>query len=191
VVVDGNVKVAYNHWDSYPDGVGNDTLAAVRRWLNEDRLGEARTKASALVGVNEDAKPTPEEWEKFKHLSNTGVSTGEDWYSLLRETQGNIDAILDAGAYGDAYGFTGNSLFCEWGYVVDFDNEVFEVYKGFQQGEVVGRFAENKYEPSHRTEHYSPITLVRSFKFDELPENFDNLERDIAIENGADPSDWE
>jgi hypothetical protein len=193
VVVDGDVKVAYNHWDAYPDGVGNTTLLAVRRWLNEDRLGESRAKATTLVAVDEDATPTPEEWEKFKHLADTGVSKGDDWYALLRKTQGDIDAILDAGAYGDAIGFTGDSLFCEWGYVVDFDNEVFEVYKGFQSENVerAGRFADREIDQSHRSSGYGPIKLVRSFKFNELPENFDNLERDIAIENGDDPEDWE
>lgn len=193
VVSNGAVKIAYNHYDSYPDGVGFDVLKAVKGWIENDRLGYVRALAFDLVPVDENDSPTAEQWEKLKHLARNlariGVSTGEDWYSLLRNTQGDINAFLEAGVYCDAIDFAGDSLFCEWGYIVDLDNEVLEIYKGFQKdfSKVVGRFASAPTDNSS----YAQISLVRSFSFDELPENFDDLERDIAVENGADPADYE
>lgn len=47
-VVDGQEKLTYNHYDSYPDGLGLDVLRWLRG-LNEDTLPQARADAAKLV----------------------------------------------------------------------------------------------------------------------------------------------
>ena len=77
------------------------------------------------------------------------------------------------------YEFAKDSLFCEWAYVIDLDNEVLEVYKGFNKTPLTpeDRFYFNgEVETEYRSEdsRYYPVKLFRSFKFKELKsvENF-------------------
>jgi hypothetical protein len=123
----------------------------------------------------ESAKPTPEEIEKLAFLSDTRVSTTEltEWYVLLRNTQGHPEMILACGYAEDNHEFPLDSLFCEWGYVVDFDHCTFEVYKGFQNiKHDKGRFAERS-EPqvSVSGAEYFPIALVAEYSLERLPTN--------------------
>lgn len=154
-VAGGVEKTVYNHFDSYPTGLG----VTVLDWLRSPSwdLATVRAQVEALRLVDDSDEPTPEEREQFAHLADPGVSTGRDWYSLLRETQGEPAAILEAGVAGDATGFPLDSLFCEWAYVIDLDQETFEVYEGFQRsGPVAGRWADRKSDGD-----YWPVNRVQ------------------------------
>ena len=105
--------------------------------------------------------------------------------------------MLRCGYIEDHSEFPLDSLFCEWGYIVDFDRNVFEVYEGFQKtrpkkGHWKGRptAAENKVnfeahlkwckkngrEPFRpKTPDYKAIELVASWPFRELPSDEDFL----------------
>jgi hypothetical protein len=66
--------------------------------------------------------------------------------------------------------FAGDSLFCEWAYVVDFDENTFEVYKGFVKEPHEGeRFSNMEYEKSHRESQYYPIKLKKKYDLNNLP----------------------
>lgn len=137
-VVDGVEKITYNHWDSYPSGLG----ASMLKWLHEQAadhealgLEGTRLRASLLTMVTDETPITPEVLEKCKKWANTDVggrSESITWYQLLRETQGDPEATLEAGYAEDNKEFAFDSVFCEWGYLVDFDANTFEVYEGFQ-----------------------------------------------------------
>jgi len=165
-VVDGNEKIAYNHFDSYPGGLGTDVLG----WLRKTHLGGARRLAGELRVVGENDEPTEEDVERLAGYTNRNVggpSERPTWYQLLRETQGNPAAMLDAGVIEDASNFPADSLFAEWGYVVDFDAQTFEAYKGFQRSpHTGGRFATRK-----GREGYYPVQLVVSWPLDDLPDD--------------------
>lgn len=163
-VVDGTEKIAYNHFDSYPSGLGVDMLA----WLRKAHIGGARRLAGQLRVVDPTSTPTAEDIEKLSAYADKGVGSQQvdDWYVLLRRTQGNPAAMLDAGVIEDAKDFPADSLFAEWGYVVDFDTNVFEAYKGFQAARHDGgRFASRE----GRSNGYYPVQLVASWPLDELP----------------------
>lgn len=171
-VVDGVEKIAYNHFDSYPSGLGIDVLA----WLRiAGDLNAAREAAQALRVVDPESEPTDEDIERLGGYLNSNVGERRerpDWYQLLRETQGNPAAMLDAGVIEDAANFPLDSLFAEWGYIVDFDAEVFEVYQGFQHAaHDRGRFAhrEPNVRPASGAEYY-PCALVCSWPLDALPD---------------------
>jgi hypothetical protein len=168
-VVGGAEKIVYNHFDSYLSGLGLETL----HWLLGELLAEAdgvvtawRTQAQALTTVP-DREPTAEERERLAEFEDSGVGSAEDhWYRLLRETQGKPGAILKAGFYEDAKEFPLDSLFCEWGYLVDLDAEVLEVYQGFQTAQPTkGRWADE----IGTTPGYAPVQLVARWSFKELP----------------------
>lgn len=164
-VVDGTEKIAYNHSDSYPDGLGTDVLG----WLRKAHLGGARRKAAELRVAAPDSQPTADDVERLRGYADMGVGTqqADDWYVLLRHTQGKPAAMLDAGVIQDGSAFPRDSLFAEWGYVVDFDAETFEVYEGFQKAwHTKGRFAH--LEPLSG-ESYYPVALVASWPLHALP----------------------
>ena len=167
-VVDGEEKLAYNHFDSYPSALGVDVL----NWLRTADLAEVKAKAGAVRLVTDATPPTPEDVERLRKWANTGVSTTQldEWYVLLRDTQGDPAAILEAGVMEDGGDFPLDSLFCEWGYVVDLDAGTFEVYRGFQTTpHTEGRFAAREVNERRANGGYHPIRLVASWPLTNLP----------------------
>jgi hypothetical protein len=167
-VVDGQEKTAYNHWDSYPDGLGVRVLAFSREAARHPAA--LREAAKRLRVIQADEKPTAEDVERLAPYTDLGVSnqSTDDWYCLLRATQGDPAAILEAGIIEDAGNFPLDSLFAEWGYVIDLDGDgVLEVYRGFQTApHDKGRFASREGgEPSE----YYPVTLAARFALASLP----------------------
>lgn len=176
-VSDGAERTVYNHFDSYPGGVGLDVLEFVRRMVSEDTLDLRREQVAKMSPV--EGYPTKEELTELyvrqggkPQIIQKGIPGTFDWYSALRDTQGNPDAILVAGFFEDAWDFPSDSLFCEWAYVIDLDLGVLEVHKGFQHAaHHEGRFANR---PA-KTNGYFPVRLVASWPFDGLPANAEML----------------
>jgi hypothetical protein len=173
-VIDGQEKIAYNHSDSYPSGLGVDVLAWLRVAASEGTEHVAE-RARALRPA--EGEPTDEDIEHLAPYANYGVGRQgprPEWYQLLRETQGNPSNILAAGVFEDASGFPLDSLFAEYGYLVDLDRGLFEAYRGFQsspptKGRFVGR------EPRDPDGGYHPCALVAEWKLAELPSDEDFL----------------
>lgn len=170
-VAGGTEKVAYNHWDSYPSGLGLDVLG----WLRDADPERTRLEAHALRVVAADSVPTAEDVAALRPWTDLGVGgqSADDWYCLLRGTQGDPGATLQAGVLVDAGQFPRDSLFCEWGYVVDLDRDVFEAYRGFQtEPHDRGRFADRppwRDEPSFTGDVYYPVALAASWPLGALP----------------------
>lgn len=185
-VVDGQVKATYNHFDSYPSYLGKMVGQFAATLADGDRLGEYVEKARTLRLVKEDGKPSAADRKKFASFAeNVGNNPGLDWYSVLRGTQGDLEIVLDTGVMIDSLTFAYDSLFCEWGYLVNLDNGMIEVYRGFQQDSaaVEGRFAQG---PSDRG--YSPITLLGQIPFTRAGDAdwWDALEAAVYSEEDAD-----
>jgi hypothetical protein len=170
-VIDGETKVTYNHFDSYPGGLGTDLVKALDSWDPASLLAAAR----ALVMVNEDEKPTPEQQQTLMQHADLNVGSGSpgDWYVLLRETQGDPQATLDAGYMIDSFAFGYDSLFCEWGYVINLDSDgaTFEVYQGFQNATT----DEGLWKDGELDNGYGPVKLIASIPLSELAEGWDAL----------------
>lgn len=129
---EGINKVTYNHFDSYPSGLGYQAIKDTHKLLEDP---EFKQKVDALQLVNEESKPTAEQITALKKYFNPNVSTGseQEWYALLRDVQGDVKENLKCGYMIDSEIFAKSSLFCEWGYVINLDTEQFEVYQGFQK----------------------------------------------------------
>lgn len=167
-VHNGIEKLTYNHWDSYPDGLGLDLL----RWLRKADLDALPALIDALEPVP-SGEPTEEDLAKYAKYHDPGVDSGRSWYSLLRHTQGNPGLILESGLYSDDSKFPLDSLFCEWAYVVDLDAGVFEVYRGFRKTPPTeGRWAGRTDTLDHRG-GYFPVQRIAAWKLTELPSDED------------------
>ena len=53
----GKDKAAYNHWDSYPDGLGDEVISFIKR-MGVEKLNNL---FDLIVTVNEDSSPTKEQ----------------------------------------------------------------------------------------------------------------------------------
>ncbi len=164
---DGKLKVAYNHFDSYPDHLGADILEFVRAHTNE-RMVEM---CDGIELIDEDKPPTPEQKKQCAGTTDLKVSnqSDDDWYCLLRHAQGDLAAYANVGFMPDAEGFLNDSLFCEYAYIINLDDSVLEVYKGFQSDErPEGRFGKAAKSPGNGG--YWPVGLVNTFTFEAVNE---------------------
>ena len=190
--IDGKDKIAYNHFDSYPSGLG----AAVAKFLVKaasTRAGLARLQAKArlLQAIPKDSKPTPEDIKRCAKYTDLGVSnqSTDDWYCLLRNAQGNPAAMLQVQKYEDSASFMLDSLFCEYAYIINLDENVLEFYRGFQDlPHDKGRYAKDlsmmNAKLAENRSTYFPVALLRTFRLNRIPksivalmEKADNLDR--------------
>ena len=159
----GQNHITYSHFDSYPDALGFDVMDAVDALLI-DRPSFQR-KADDLKPVS--GSPTAQDIKHLEPWTDLSVSkqSTADWYCLLRGTQGDLAAILDAGCYMDVSDQPLDSLRCKWGYLVNLDDDVIEVFRGFQKEKHdKGRFASS--EPTK--EGYYPVALIGTIPFTDI-----------------------
>jgi hypothetical protein len=169
-VVGGELKMTYNHWDSYPESLGVTMLT----WATLNRDGanlkpEVVEQIRALRLVNEDTPPTGADREALgEFFEQLAGHTEVGWYELLRATQGEPEMTLRAGVMIDNHEFALDSLFCEWGYLVDVDAGCFEVYRGFATSPPEhGRWAGKDATPD--SSGYYPVERVWAFGLAEAP----------------------
>ncbi len=127
-------KIMYNHYDSYPTALGEDIL----KFIKEHKRKDFDDVFDFLIPIDPKTKPTPEQIKRCQSTTNLSVSKGstEDWYCLLRETQGNIESRMPPNGvpYFEDYGrFLSDSIFCEWAYIINLDKNVLEIYQGFNR----------------------------------------------------------
>lgn len=167
--VDGEYKLTYNHFDSYPESLGKDVVEFVRNVVKQDRLIELIEKVRAVELVDESDTAPEELVEKYREFGNdrVGSQDAKEWYCLLRELQGvaGLEAILDKGVTHmiDSKEFMKHSLFCEYAYIIDLDDGVLEFYKGFQKEPQ----AENPFGTEVVDEYY-PCAKVGEIPLDDI-----------------------
>jgi hypothetical protein len=171
-VADQHETITYVHYDAYPGGLGADVLKWARTVTDWDTV---RQQAAALIHIDGDIMPTPEQLAALAPYAQEGVGgakddPGEEWYRLLHGTFGDPAATLAAGHAPHSPDWPGDSVWCEWGYLIDCDEKRFEVYKGFQTIAHKGRFSGRK--TSSRS-GYQPVKLHRSWPLDALPDDDD------------------
>lgn len=207
VISKGETKVAqYGQWDGYPSVQGANILNFLT-FLGTDK--NSKGKILKENKENDWARNNVKEFLKLKNLSietfkenleslsffkekeidlineNFNKSLEERSY-LSRDTaseilwkiaEGNVDKLISN------ENFAGDSLFCEWAYVVDLDKNTFEVYKGFNN-ETIDE-TERFFHLQKEEEEYKPVTILKSYDLNNLPtlEEFLELEKEEEEEN--------
>ena len=173
VYYDGAYRIAqYGQWDGYPNGQGIKVLDFLKT-ADFDRFKEK------LKLVHFETKA--EEKEKDQFFKEIGVEDG--WmdaeqvnryhrrYPLLTRDNGAkilqmVYDLEEPAFLQDSLNFAMDSLFCEWAYVINFDKEVLEVYKGFNQDPVpIGRFTST----TANSQGYYCIKLKKMYPLHRLP----------------------
>ena len=96
----------------------------------------------------------------------------ENLYHLSRNCGANILSMCINNPnlkLRNSLSFAGDSLYCEYGYVIDLDRMMFEVYRGLN-GEIIsdGRFKSGD-ESLDKSNGYQPIKLVKQYDINKLP----------------------
>jgi len=171
VVLDGKFKIAqYGQFDGYPSGQGSTALSIMREIVTQNKLDRFTDKVRALTKLTAD---------QHKQLwIDVGADPNKDYVSmeignafdakhpeLSRRTGAEIlSLVLNRDI--TCVQISDDSLFCEWCYVIDLDQGLFEVYRGFQKRpHSDGRFAKNACDSSG----YYPVGLVKSYSLKTLP----------------------
>jgi hypothetical protein len=172
----GTDHVVYNHFDSYPSDLGANMIDFIKTYRAEhgkDFVKNLNSDVQHMIPIQEDQKPDDKAKVFLKMLGVVNLGVGEqstdDWYCLLRGTQGKPGMILKARYYTPANDFLRDSLFCEYAYIINLDDEVLEFYVGFN---LVGQKFKNpgRYWPLGPLEReggaareYGPVVLRKSF----------------------------
>ena len=178
VVSDGKYRVAqYGQWDGYPSGQGENILNFLKS-TKVERLKANLNKCSWVtseeyaklwreygVNINENNLIDQEIADKFfKKHPQFSRDTSSDILDIIANATGQIKLKNN-------YDFSRDSVFCEWAYVIDFDNETFEVYKGFNEDPLkpTDRFYSEVLAEYSIGSTYYPVKLVASFNLTALP----------------------
>ena len=160
-------KTTYNHFDSYPDGLGADVI----NFIKKHSIDELEKFYNRIQMVQEDATPTKEEIKTCVDAGLCDLSVSKqstnDWYCLLRNIQGSLDALYNSPvAYMiDNSDFIKDSLFCEYAYIINLDENVLEYYEGFQ----ARPDKDNRYG-HQKTDGYYPCKLTSTIPLDYIME---------------------
>lgn len=136
--IDNCIKATYKHSDCYPKGLGKEVVTFLCNRSIKD-LQKFKENVQKIRWVIEEEKPSKEDIKRYKRFSDLSVNTRklDDWYCLLRKTQGTcaLSYILSnkLKVLIDSTDFLKDSLFCEWGYIINFDECTLDTYKGFQR----------------------------------------------------------
>ena len=197
VIKDGEYRVAqYCQWDGYPTGQGRTAAGFIVDRLQTPegletfgkRVSEVRemsaTDVQALlkeVGADDSGWVTLDVERKFQEkYAHLDRSFGAKVLEYVYNTP-NAGLSLDLE-------FAGDSLMCEWAYVIDLDTGMFEAYKGFNNSPVPEseRFAKFK---QLRNDYY-PVKLVYSTPLANVTdETVQDIEDALDTDDGEEDED--
>lgn len=188
VIKDGKTKVAqYGQFDGYLSCAGKTILESLKKY-NHEFLKEKIDKVSFYT-----EKEEKENWINFakrkgidpnEHLVEISIMNEFNslYPTLDREIGYNIINMIANSTeplkLRDESEFAKDSLFCEFCYVVDFDKNTFEIYKGFNKKALTP--TDRFYYLQDLNEEYKPVKLLKEYNLDNLPteEDFLSLDED-------------
>ena len=178
VQINGEYKVAqYGQWDGYPEGQGVRVLEFLRNTdieLFKKRLSNVRffdeTKDRDFIDSYNKNAPG---WS-----SDPDNRTEEQkrWHSLFQSRDLGAKILTNIANSGDddillknAISFAADSLFCEFAYVIDFDKNTFEVFRGFNKDELGSEERFSGLDLSEDANEYKQVKFIKSFSLNNLP----------------------
>lgn len=163
VYLNGEYKVAqYGQWDGYPEATG----CLILKFLTGVKLDYFK---KAIEKVKEY---TPEELAKIKSTIAMNILPNWEQFHPSLDRDKGCKILSDITFNGvqkvkNNVDFAGDSLFCEWAYVIDLDHNTFEIYKGFNKEKLTEK--DRFYFLMKDGTEYYPVKLVASYNLDNLP----------------------
>lgn len=130
----GKIIVQYNHFDSYPTGLGKQIVEDLNEWYKDapeewiKRLNEVLDEVEV---IDEEKTPQPTE-EQLQYIRDEGINFDEnhkEWLYVLSKLQGRVLPYLKGFKYFLDWGveWLNDKLFCEWAYIFNLDNNTLEI----------------------------------------------------------------
>lgn len=171
-------KIAqYGQWDGYPDGQGIEVLKFLKGAGNIEKLCLALDKCRFLDYSGID-KEMVESYDanapEFNRDPDNRTYEQKKWFESFISRDIGADILKNVSLSDeseiilkDSISFAGDSLMCEYGYVIDLDRGTFEVYEGFNASELneSDRFYGLKVDDGE----YKQIKLRKEYKLSSLP----------------------
>ena len=160
VMLDGEYKIAqYGQWDGYPSGQGVTALDFMTK-VDIDKFKEKVRSVRFITQeeLEQIGNAHPNSWSRhYPHLSRDAGA------EILQMVMGGASVLRNS------IEFAGDSLMCEYAYVIDLDKNTFEVYSGFNKESVTdGRFVSDDVGLD-KTDGYEPIIIMKSYDLLHLP----------------------
>lgn len=165
----GTDKITYNHFDSYPTGLGK----VIQDFILKSSIEELNEIYDKIILQDSSIKPTEKQIEECKKYANLEVSSQKitDWYCLLREAQGNPFVYKDDCKYMlNGREFMYDGLFCEWAYIINLDQNTLIIYEGFSQKIEPNRYYNKDYEYHLHLREEVPLDQLHKFDMEKLEE---------------------
>lgn len=178
VAKDGKIVIAnYGQWDGYPSGNGVKILDFVRNFDKEhfsaqvDKVVDVLSSDYVEKRFGVDVGGLSEEQNRIIFTENPHFSrdTGADILNVINDNKADTLLVLNKEE------FAADSLFCEWGYVIDLDKDTLEVYKGFNTSPL-DKSERFQYLTDKCEGEYHPIRLVKKYSLLDLPTEKEFLE---------------
>lgn len=177
VQLDGEYRIAqYGQWDGYPSGQGETVIEFLKSW---DRpLFEGKLRAASFLTEAEI-----KEINATIKREDLGEKWQNRWPALTRDAGATVLSTVQNSAPGlklkNSIDFAGDSLFCEFAYIIDLDKNTLELFSGFNTRplEKGDRFFGAKPDEDSASVHkkpdgspkYLPIRLAKSWSLEKLP----------------------
>lgn len=176
VVYQGEYKISqYGQWDGYPSGQGATALTFLQSW-DREKFTQQSKDGWVTMEEAERLKEGHPEWDR-------DMGAG-----VLQFVQDCPDEVI---YLNQDPAFAGDSLFCEWAYVIDLDKNTFEVYEGFNKIPLNKNdrfyFLSDGKLTTEDTDTYYPVALKAEFSLNNLPflPTFLTLTEDTDEENNG------
>jgi hypothetical protein len=171
-------KIAqYGQWDGYPEGNGVEILTFLR---NKERIKKLTNKLKDIRFITARGN---KEIKKF--LKSIGCENGwmnDDQADKYHKRYPYMSRDIGAGilemvanskdkeiVLRDSTDFAGDSLFCEWAYVVDLDKRKLEVYTGFNKELLADDERFTNIPTNKDAAEYRGIKCIMKYDLDKLP----------------------
>lgn len=169
VILNKKVKVAqYCQWDGGLESQGK----TIAKFLNKQNNMEKFTKAVSECKFITDGV-VAEKWEKLTKRKDGMASMDESdkfkkiYPELHRDTGAEILQLIKSGKareLANTINFAGDSVFCEWAYIIDLDKKCLEIYWNGDGIDKKDRFA-SLVDKKKLQEKYSPVRLLKKIPF--------------------------
>lgn len=171
--------VSYNHWDSYPSGLGNNIVNSLKV-LREDSLVNLKEQVANIRFIDTETPPTKEDIELCERMGTVDLTVSEastnDWYCLLRKTQGNPLKMAELGIMSNDQEFL-KCFSCQYAYIINLDTNDLEIYQGYQTTRGAGRYAKGAKKDE---DGFYPVSLVITFPILNIPNDWLDVVDDLC-----------
>lgn len=127
LIFKGKKIVMYNHFDSYPTGLGEILVSDIKALLAKMTLDDLVRVLDSLKIVTEGSIPSADDllFLNEKYGFEFKPDSEYSWYKLLRHCQGSLKNTIES-CYLLDFGNRNE----EWNYILDFEKKKFSVKPG-------------------------------------------------------------